>query len=317
MTESQVIKLKIDNDFKWLISPLSEEELCLLEQDLIRDGCREPLSVWNSTILDGHNRYEICTRLKIPFSFQRINLKNREEAIVWICVNQLARQDIAEEMRKYLIGKRYETEKLLGAHNVASVNQYAKKELGTKRFPDDPFGLTASWTRERLAEKYNVSQATMLNYGHYSRALDSLLAVVPELPPKILSGAVRISQSNIAHLSKLTGSEVIHLKQLVAEDACLLNNSAEIRRIFPSKQVNPPLLSMPPGSVKDMPSYDPDAEISSLTLTIPSWVSSINRIRAATNLKNTTKQAREKLKEELTNLKEIIDSMLAATKEVP
>ena len=106
MTESQVIKLKIDNDFKRLISPLSGEELCLLEQDPIRDGCREPLSVWNSTILDGHNRYEICTRLKIPFSVQRINLKNREEAIVWICVNQLARRDIAEETLKYLIGKR-------------------------------------------------------------------------------------------------------------------------------------------------------------------------------------------------------------------
>ncbi|TEB13849.1 hypothetical protein Psfp_03389 [Pelotomaculum sp. FP] len=316
MTESQVIKLKIDNDFKRLISPLSEEELCLLEQDLIRNGCREPLSVWNGTILDGHNRYEICTRLNIPFSVQRINLKNREEAIVWICVNQLGRRNIAEETRKYLIGKRYETEKILGAHNVASVNQYAKKELGAKSLPEDPFGLTASRTRERLAEEYNVSHATMLNYGHYSRALDSLSAVVPELPPKILSGEVRISQDNIVHLSKLTGSEVMRLKQLVSEDAYLLSSSAEIRRLFPPKQVKPPL-SMPPGSIKDMPSYDPDAEISSLTLTIPSWVSSINRAKAAANLKNTTKQARGKLGEELTSLKETIDSILAAMKEVP
>jgi hypothetical protein len=314
MTESQVIKLKIDNDFKRLISPLSEEKLCLLEQDLIRDGCREPLSVWNSMILDGHNRYEICTRLNIPFSVQRINLKNREEAIVWICLNQLARQDITEETRRYLIGKRYEMEKILGAHNVASVNQYTKKEIGTKRLPDDPFGLTASLTRERLAKEYNVSQSTVLNYGHYSRVLDSLFAVVPELPPKILSGEVRISQNAIAHLSKLTGSEVIYLKQLVSEDTGLLSN--RIRRMFSPKQVKP-TLSLPPGSIKDMPSYDPDAEISSLTLTIPSWVSSINRVRAAANLKNTTKHARGKLREELTCLKETIDSMLEAMKEVP
>lgn len=317
MTESQFIKLKIDKDFERLVSPLSEEELCLLEQDLIRDGCQDPLSVWNSTILDDHNRYELCSRLKISFSVQRINLKNREEAIVWICVNQLTRQDIAEEMRKYLIGKRYETEKLLGAHNIASVSQYAKKELGTKRLPDDPFGLTASRTRERLAKEYNVSQATILNYGYFSRALDSLLAVVPELPPKILSGEVRISQNNIEYLSKLTGSEVIYLKQLVSENAYLLGNNAEIRRMFPPKPVKPPPLSMPPGSIKDMPSYDPDAEISSLTLTIPSWVSSINRVRAAANLRNTTKQAQRKLEEELTSLKETIDSMLVAIKEVP
>lgn len=316
MTESQVVKLKIDHDFKRLISPLSEEELCLLEQDLIKNGCREPLSVWNNTILNSHNQYEICTRLNIPFSVQRINLKNREEVIVWICVNQLARSDITEETRKYLIGKRYETEKILGAHNVASVNQSEKKELGTKLLPDDPFGLTASRTRERLAEEYNVSQATVLNYGHYSRALDSLLAVIPELPPKILSGEVRISQNNIVHLSKLTGSEVAYLKQLVSEAAYLLSNSAEIRRMFPPKQVEPPL-SMPPGSIKDMPSYDPDAELSSLALTIPSWVSSINRARAAANLKNTTKQARRKLGEELTSLKKTVDSMLAVMKEVP
>lgn len=317
MIESEVIKLKIDKNFKRLIPPLSEEKLCLLEQDLIRDGCREPLSVWNGTILDGHNRYEICTRLKISFSIQRISLKSHEEAIVWICVNQLRQRDIAEETRKYLIGKRYETEKILGAHNVASVNQYAKKELGAKSSPEDPFGLTASRTRERLAKEYNVSQATVLNYGHYSRALDSLSAIVPELPPKILSGEVRISQDNIAHLSKLTSSlEIMRLKQLVSENASLLSSSAEICRLFPPKQVSPPL-SIPPGSIKDMPSYDPDAEISSLTLTIPSWVSSINRVRAAAKLKNTTKRARGKLGEELTNLKETIDSMLVAMKEVP
>lgn len=316
MPESQVIKLKIDSGFKQLISRLTEEELSLLEQDLIRNGCQEPLSVWNGTILDGHNRYEICTRLKIPFSVQRVNLKNREEAIVWICVNQLGRHSIAEETRKYLIGKRYETEKILGAHNVAGLNQHTKREGVANSLPEAPFGLTASRTRERLAEEYHVSHATMLNYGHYSCALDFLSAIVPELTSKILSGEVRISQDNIIYLSQLTGQEVMRLKQLVLEDVSLLGSGAEIHRLFPEKQVKPPL-SMPSGSIKDMPSYDPDAEISSLALTIPSWISSINRARAAAKLGNTTKRARVNLEKEITSLKETIDSMLAAMKEVP
>ncbi len=316
MPELKIVKLIIDNDFKQLIPSLSEEERCLLKENLIRDGCREPLSVWNNTILDGHNRYEICTRHQIPFSIQRIYLRNREEATVWICINQLGRRNITEETRRYLIGKRYETEKILGVHNVAGINQHTKKEVGENILPEAPFGLTASRTRERLAAEYNISHATVLNYGQYSRALDSLSTVVPEITPKILSGELKISQDNIAYLSQLASQEVIRLKQLVSEDSSVLGSNAEIHRLFPPKQTKAPL-SMPPGSIKDMPSYDPDAEISSLTLTIPSWVSSINRVKAASSLESTTVQARGKLVEELSRLKETIDYMLTVIREAP
>jgi len=85
MAERSVYKLKIDEDFKRLIPPLSLDELQQLEENIMRDGCREPLSVWYTSILDGHNRYDICTRLQIPFAIQRVFLRNREEAIVKVC----------------------------------------------------------------------------------------------------------------------------------------------------------------------------------------------------------------------------------------
>ena len=314
MTEPLFLKLTVDTDFKRLIYPLSEERLCSLEQEIAREGCLAPLSVWHNTILDGHSRYEICQRLQVSFSIQRINLKSREEAIVWICVNQLARQDLTEEMRKYLIGKRYEMEKIIGAHHVAGINPSAKKDPLINHLPDKSFGLTASRSRERLAKEYNISQSTVINYEQYSRTLDALLAVSPELPARILSGDARISQNNIAYLSKFIGSEVASLKQLVSENIHVLSNGAEIRRLFPPKQLNP-LLIVPAVSIKDMPPYDPDAEISSLTLTIPSWASSINRVRTAANFNTTTIQAREKLIKELAGLKQTIDSILAAVKE--
>ena len=31
-----------------------------LEDNLLQDGCREPISLWEGIILDGHHRYEIC-----------------------------------------------------------------------------------------------------------------------------------------------------------------------------------------------------------------------------------------------------------------
>lgn len=92
MAEQRIYKLKVDSDFKQLIPPLSKDELQQLEKNILRDGCREPLCVWNNTILDGHNRYAICTHKQIPFTIRHIFLKNREEAIAWICANQLGRR---------------------------------------------------------------------------------------------------------------------------------------------------------------------------------------------------------------------------------
>ena len=127
MADKKVHILKTDKTFKQLIPPLSSNEQKQLEENIMKDGCREPLCIWGDTIVDGHNRYEICNRLKIPFHIQEIEFNNREEVIVWICANQLGRRNISEETRKYLIGKRYKTEKKLGIRNPSGKNQHSAK----------------------------------------------------------------------------------------------------------------------------------------------------------------------------------------------
>ena len=51
-------KLTIDEGFNQLIPPLSANEQKQLEENIVHDGCREPICVWNNIILDGHNRQE-------------------------------------------------------------------------------------------------------------------------------------------------------------------------------------------------------------------------------------------------------------------
>ena len=63
MSEKKFRRLKIDPEFKNLIRPLRREEYRQLELNLVREGCREDIVVWNDTIVDGHNRYEICNKL--------------------------------------------------------------------------------------------------------------------------------------------------------------------------------------------------------------------------------------------------------------
>ena len=55
-----VSTLKIDPEFKDLIPPLSSDEYEQLENNILYDGCREPLIAWNDILVDGHNRYDIC-----------------------------------------------------------------------------------------------------------------------------------------------------------------------------------------------------------------------------------------------------------------
>jgi len=49
---------------------------------------------WPATLLDGHNRYEICMRLTLPFDVQRIPLADRSHAEEWIIRNQFGRRNL-------------------------------------------------------------------------------------------------------------------------------------------------------------------------------------------------------------------------------
>lgn len=318
MKAQSVPTLEINENFKRLIPPLSLEELQQLEQNLVRDGCREPLCVWNDTIIDGHNRYEICTRLQIPFIIRRINFGSSEEATAWICANQLGRRNITDETRKYLIGKRYEMEKLLGAHNAFGSNQHKKKkEVKPKLWVEPPFEKSASSTSRRLGEEYRLSHSTVDKYGVYAHALDTLSETVPDFVPKILSGQIKISHENIVDLAQLSPQDICRLSKHISAEATEFIGYADIRKVLPRKQ-EPPRKLTPPNpitSVKDMPAYDPDAEISSLVLTIPSWISSIDRTRSMANLSDISGNARHKLEKELLELTRTIDSMLTAIKE--
>ena len=54
-------KLIVDPEFKGLIRPLTTSEREQLEANLLADGCLDSIIVWDGIIVDGHNRYEICT----------------------------------------------------------------------------------------------------------------------------------------------------------------------------------------------------------------------------------------------------------------
>lgn len=102
------MQLKVDDQFRDLIDPLSEEEFSQLQKNVIRDGCLDPIKTWNGLIVDGHNRYQICTEHGINFKTEEVSFKDRDEATVWIVNNQLGRRNISLFTRTVLALKKEE-----------------------------------------------------------------------------------------------------------------------------------------------------------------------------------------------------------------
>ncbi len=46
---------------------MTADEYQQLKENILKDGCRDALVIWSDTIIDGHNRYQICTENGIEF----------------------------------------------------------------------------------------------------------------------------------------------------------------------------------------------------------------------------------------------------------
>ena len=170
--------LRINPEFSNLIAPLSENEYQILEESICQEGCREPIVVWGNIIVDGHNRFHICTEHGIDFRTVRIHFSDREEAISWICATQLGRRNISEETRKYLIGKRYNAEKFIRRRKVHTSPVFrtlnADDEPTEQERLDQKEKLRKNPTAEYVAGDYHLAHSTVEKYANYSRALDSI-----------------------------------------------------------------------------------------------------------------------------------------------
>ena len=97
-------KITIIDRFKDLIPPLTQEESQELKNNIIKYGCRDPLITWNDILIDGHNRFIICTENDIAFKTISMDydFENEEEVEQWIIRNQFGRRNISAYDRTLL-----------------------------------------------------------------------------------------------------------------------------------------------------------------------------------------------------------------------
>ena len=180
-----MINLKIDPEFQSQIPPLTDDEFKQLEENILKEGkLLSPLIVWNNTLVDGHNRYEIVQEHpEISFSTMPLPFESREEVLAWICKNQLGRRNLTPEQKKFLIGKQYSVEHRKPGGNGNNQHTAAAKKTAPEELCQidtiPPTSAEASIRKQIVHEILHPEDrsASQSSYSHYSGINYSALEV--------------------------------------------------------------------------------------------------------------------------------------------
>lgn len=304
MKENHDPTLIIDPEFKNLMHPLSEKEYLSLREYLLNGKTASSIDAWNDYLIDGYERYMICRDEELPYRIHRIGFSNRDQVIIWICKEQLKKQNLPNERFRYLIGKRYETERTTGkpVPNIPSSQTYYNKWQNTNSYQ----------TAIKLGKEYGLSHNTIFKYGVYSRTVDIIMKKDSDLAQKILSGKIRISHENIIELSRLPQENIQRLNKSISQDGIEHIVLADILRGFHMKRVTKPRVKEIPQEeilIKQMPQFDPNAGPSGLAYTMPSWEGTIKRIQKETDFQIVSEDVRNKLSFQIRQLRNTLDSL--------
>ena len=96
-------ELKINPSLRDLIPPLADHERDGLEEDIKHFGCYTPIITWNGFIIDGHHRYEICSRHKLAFKTEEKEFEKERDVRKWMIKNQFSRRNLTDFVRGELV----------------------------------------------------------------------------------------------------------------------------------------------------------------------------------------------------------------------
>jgi hypothetical protein len=165
---------EIDEEFKNFIPALSKQEYELLEENIRRDGCKSPISVWKGTkkIIDGYNRFDICTKHILPYNVVEIELADRDEVKIWMITNQFGQRELTPYARaelalsiEYVFHKKGLENKSIagkiGAKLKKDLSNLTKAEELDKKSEEEKVEIERINTRKILAEFAEVSEGSM------------------------------------------------------------------------------------------------------------------------------------------------------------
>jgi len=179
---------QVDQEFKALMPPLTDEEYQQLEQNILsRRKCHDAIVLWNGTIVDGFNRFCICVTHGVEFEIKEVEFDTRDDAKLWIIENQLGRRNLNAAQRIELALCKEETLRAKAKQNqsLAGQENYRAGKLSSKRPNEEP---VAVW--ESIAEDANVGFGTLQRYKQIKNS-DK-----PQLLEQVQNGELKIGTAH-------------------------------------------------------------------------------------------------------------------------
>ena len=237
--------LIIDPEFRDKIPPLTAEEFSKLEENILADGeVREPLVLWNDTLIDGHHRWQIIQKHpEIPYKVKRMEFSDKWAAVAWMCSNQLGRRNLTDEQKTYLLGKQYEAQKMTQGTN----NQYVQAKSESPQ--NGAFQKRSLRTSQIIAKEHGVGKNTVERAEHFAKGLDEADRVSPGIKQAVLSGEVKAPKKVISEIRNMPEKK----KEKVVE-AIRKNDGVTLERLT---RPNQPFIPIPNATpVEQRPPYN-------------------------------------------------------------
>lgn len=172
-------KLSINPELQRLIPPLTREEYQQLESNVLAEGIREAILIWNGTVVDGHNRYNIAQHHGLEYDTSEMYFKSLDDCKEWMILNQFGRRNLSNYQRSVLA---LELEQVF--RDKAKENQGKRNDIPQKSAES----YKPMETRQELAKVANVSHDTIAKVKVIeSKANDGVKA-------KLQTGEVSINQ---------------------------------------------------------------------------------------------------------------------------
>ena len=212
--------------------------------------------------------FDVCTAYHIDYRTYEMSFPSVYHVYSWVCYEQLERKDITGSMRRFLLGYLTLAESAIYQNTKKGklANIPAKKEAV-----------------EIVAKCFGLSNVSIFNHKRLAESILKINDISCELIPYILNERMRINTQQIISLGSKSKVEIKELAYEIRN----ISDKEEIRfadlnkKLVQDKHMNQrnkkKIQSNIP-EIRKMPEYDPDAELTSLSLTLPVWINSINRV---------------------------------------
>jgi hypothetical protein len=189
------MKITVLDELRVYIDPLTPDEHDALERSILAEGCRDALVLWGDILVDGHNRYGICSKHGLPFqTVQNTRFQSMEDVHLWMIDQHLGRRSVSDFQRGVLALRKKEILAARPKPLPAPLPPVAEGEAPAAPPPEPRLA-----SREAIAKAARISSATVAQIEKIQKA------AAPELVEAVKTGTVSISAA--ATLAALPAEE--------------------------------------------------------------------------------------------------------------